>query len=107
MPSATQALPARHQPALGHDVLDGQRVPDVVAPGSVDVEVLRVVRLFAEAELLHHPTAGSVLRPDVDLDAVQAAGGEAVVDREREGGRGDPAPGVPGVDPVPGVRGAE
>src|SRR5690349_17834976 len=100
MPPATQAVPTGHQAALGQHVLGGQRVPDVVTPGAVDVEVLGMVRLLAEAELLHHPAAGPVLGADVDLDPVQSTGGEAVVNGEREGGGGDPSAGDPGVDPV-------
>ena len=43
----------------------------MVAPLPVDVEIARTQAFLAEAELLHDPTGGDVLRPDVDLDPVQ------------------------------------
>ncbi len=77
-------------------------VEAVVAPLAVDVEEAGGVADLAEAELLDHAQGVGVLGADRDLDPVQAAGGEAVVDRHREGARDDAAAGVLLVDPVAG-----
>src|SRR5487761_2626402 len=51
----------------------------VVTPVSVDVEEPRSQALVPEAQLLHDPQRRGILRPDVDLDAVEVHGLEAVV----------------------------
>src|SRR5436305_14829443 len=93
--------PSRQQSA--RNVLDREREAGVVPPRSVDMEVTRPQPLGAEAELLGDPQARDVLRTDVDLDPVQADGGEAVVDGERQRSGDDAAAGHPAVDPVPGA----
>ena len=50
------------------------------------------------------PAGRDVLRPDVDLDPVQPEADPAVVGRQGDRGRDDPAPGRPAVDPVADVR---
>src|SRR6185312_4741062 len=80
---------------------------EVIAPVAVDVQVSMVVGLLAEAELLHDPAAGEVVRADVHLDAVQPAGAEGVVDDERERGGDDAPAGNARINPISGVRGAE
>ena len=62
------------------DVLSVEDVDEVVTPLPVDVQVPRTQALLAEAELLHDPTRGDVLRPDVDLDAVQPEPEPSVID---------------------------
>ena len=82
-------------------LLDGDREEPVVAPVAVDVQEARGVADLADAELLHDPQRGGVLRADRDLDPVQP-------DRRRSSGRStiatagrhDAAAGVPLVDPV-------
>src|SRR4051795_9835903 len=61
-------MPAGQQPLRG--ILARQRIGDVVAPLPRDVQECLAYALVAEAELFHHPSAGGVLRSDVDLDAV-------------------------------------
>ena len=92
-PAAAPAagVPAREQP-LGH-VLDGQGERPVVAPPVLDVQEPHAQALVAEPELLDDAQRRTVLGADVDLDAVQAQGAEAVVGGERDGGRRDAAPG--------------
>src|SRR6476661_8870926 len=82
----------RDQPAARR-FLGGDPVEPVVAPLAVDVQVARRVADLADAELLDDAQRVGVLRPDRDLDAVQA-GREAVVDDEGDGARHDPAAGV-------------
>ena len=81
--------PAGEQPA--RHVLDGERERAVVAPAVLDVQVPLAQPLVAEAQLLDDPQRRPVLRPDVDLDAVQPERVEAVVGGQRDGRRGDPA----------------
>src|SRR5690606_1064757 len=94
----SRTAPPGQQPT--RHVLDRERVADVVAPGAVDVELTPAYALLAEAELLHHPSAGVVLRPDVRLDPVEADREEAVIDGHGEGGGDDAPPGERAVDPV-------
>src|SRR5690625_2467928 len=92
--SPSAAAQPLQQPA--GDLLGGEREGAVVAPVAVDVEVAPPHALVAEAELGHHPQAGGVLRADVDLQAVQAQLGEAVVAGQRDRRRDDaPAGHVP------------
>src|SRR5690606_8995972 len=97
--------PPLYEQAAGH-VLGDQRVANVVAPGSVDVELATSNAFFPEPELLNHSTAGMVLGADVRLDPVQPGGEEAVVDGHGEGGGGDAAAGEGAVDPVADLGGA-
>src|SRR4051812_14840607 len=56
-------MPAREQPpghALAHECIG-----KVVPPVAVDVQEPEAHAFLAEAELLDHPAAGGVLRPDV------------------------------------------
>src|SRR5688500_14820829 len=65
--SARRARPPAGDHASGH-VLGQQRERQVVAPVAVDVEVPAQQAFLPEAEPLHEPLAGQVLRPDVGLD---------------------------------------
>ena len=111
--SARGASPRRRchrasRAALGGDVLCGQCIADVVAPGAVDVQVpargttLRGTRAF-------RPRGAQALFSGRMLTsiAVQPAEGEGVVHGEGEGGRDDALTSHPGVHPVAGVGGAE
>ena len=64
----TCATPPYEQPA--RCVLDGQRVANVVAPGSIDVKLTTPNAFFPESELLNHPAAGLILGADVRLQPV-------------------------------------
>ena len=83
----------------GH-LLGREREQPVVAPVPVDVQVALGVADLGEAELLHHPQARDVLRPDRHLDPVQVELEEAVVGDQRDRGRDHALAGVPLVDPV-------
>src|SRR5690606_6692550 len=82
--SRPRASPALEQAA--GDLLRDEREGAVVTPVAVDVEVAAAQALVAEAELLHHAQTRRVLRPDVDLQPVQAELGEAVVPGQGHGG---------------------
>src|SRR5690348_7903723 len=71
------AMPAGQQ-STG-DVLTHERIGEVVAPVTVDVQEPSTHTLLPETELLDDPAAGGVLRPDVHLDPVQLQRPEAVV----------------------------
>ena len=107
--SAAEVLPAPQQ-TLRH-LLGVQREHQVITPVAVDVQIARPQPLRPEAQLGHHPQAAVVLRPDRDLDPVQAHHAEAVVDGQRHRGRDDAPAGEPLVDPVadlpPGRRPAD
>ena len=97
--------PAVEHP-LGH-LLGGQGERPMVAPRPVDVQVGAPHPLVAEPELVHHPQARGVLRPDVDLQPVQTDPPEAVVGAQGQGRWHDPVPGDAAVDPVTDVRRAQ
>src|SRR6185503_5313026 len=86
---------------VGPQILSRQSKAAVVTPLAVDVQIAQSHTLVAKAQLLDHPKARRVLRPDVDLDPMKPQPKDRVVHggRQREGsnplscnGFGNPVP---------------
>src|SRR4051794_14169598 len=82
-----RAVPSCKQSAA--HVFADQGVRHVVTPVTVDVQETPAHALLTEPQLLDDATARGVLRPDVDLDAMQPGVPEAVVGRQGDSSRHD------------------
>src|SRR5215472_1594736 len=76
----------------------------MVAPGAVYMQVAAAQAFVPETQLLDHPPAGVVFRPDAGFDPVQPDHHEAVVDGHRQRGGGHSPAVHRFVDPVAHLR---